>query len=309
MSSAGGPPPLPKLPVWEVVGLAYSDYFGNFIEVLRTSSLWLVLEAALFGVMSWQQWSLIGTAILNSLQHAPFPPDFTATIFRTMALAIGVANLVLILASVSIAVAWHRRVILGERPPWWGFNIATKSFWRYIGIGLAIWLLAMLPILFAFILLAVILSISGKSVPVGIAAIVALVILAAYVTTIAIMLRLSLLLPARATGDLDLTFKRSWNRTRGNGWRIFWGVLICVGAPMIVVEMVLLPIGMPRPDTVLVSGPQALQAFFTDGSFAVRMTVVSIFLVGFYLLTLPIGIGFLSLAYRHFFREAISPMP
>jgi hypothetical protein len=85
MSSLGGPPPLPKLPIWDVVGLAYSDYFRNFADVLRVSWLWLLLGAALVGVVSWQQWLLMGEVILNSYHHAQFPPDFAATSFRTMA--------------------------------------------------------------------------------------------------------------------------------------------------------------------------------------------------------------------------------
>ena len=38
-----------------------------------------------------------------------------------------------------------------------------------------------------------------------------------------------------------------------------------------------------------------------------RMTAISNVVTAYYLLTLPIGIGFLSHAYRHFFHEAIAP--
>jgi hypothetical protein len=38
-----------------------------------------------------------------------------------------------------------------------------------------------------------------------------------------------------------------------------------------------------------------------------RMTVMSTMVTAYYLLTLPIGIGFLSHAYRHFFHEAVTP--
>ena len=151
MSSLGGPPLLPKLPIWDVVGLAYSDYFRNFADVLRVSWLWLLLGAALVGVVSWQQWLLMGEVIFYSFHHAQFPPDFAATSLRTMALTIGVADVVLIVAFVSIAVGWHRRIILDERPSFFSFNIATANFWRYVGIGLAICVLAILPILLAFI--------------------------------------------------------------------------------------------------------------------------------------------------------------
>ena len=44
-----------------------------------------------------------------------------------------------------------------------------------------------------------------------------------YVVAIAVLLRLSPLLPARAS-YLDRTFKDTWRQTRGNAWRLFWGV-------------------------------------------------------------------------------------
>jgi hypothetical protein len=39
--------------------------------------------------------------------------------------------------------------------------------------------------------------------------------------------RLSIALPAIATGDNTMTLARSWNLTRGNTWRIFWGIAFC----------------------------------------------------------------------------------
>ena len=155
----------------------------------------------------------------------------------------------------------------------------------------------------------VILSTAGKGDHPGVAAIAIPLFLAAYVAAIAIALRLSMLLPARAAGDIELSFARSWRRARGNCWRIFWGVLICTGAPLIVAEMVLLPMGTPNPATLVAAGPDAVPAFFASRDFAVHMTAISALLTAFYLLTLPIGIGFLSLAYRYFFGDAILPAP
>ena len=41
--------------------------------------------------------------------------------------------------------------------------------------------------------------------------------------------------------------------------------------------------------------------------FAARMTAVSTVFAVYYLLILPIGIGFLSHAYRHFFQAPLEP--
>src|ERR1700744_2531872 len=133
MTSIGGPPPLPKLPVWDVVGQAYSDYFGNFTDVLRATWLWLVLGAAFYSLIYRSLLARLVATGFSSFPPAPFPPDLFATATRTMAPAMIVSTVILLLAPVSIAVAWHRRIILNERPPFCGVNIATGDFWRYIG--------------------------------------------------------------------------------------------------------------------------------------------------------------------------------
>jgi hypothetical protein len=70
-----------------------------------------------------------------------------------------------------------------------------------------------------------------------------------------------------------------------------WGIVACTLPPALLLQIVLLfLIGFPRPET------------FTDPSFAGRFAAMGAIMVVYYLLILPIGIGFLSHAYRHFFR-------
>ena len=302
MSSAEVPPSLPKLPIWDVVGAAYSDYLQNFADVLRASWLWLAITVVFSGIMSWQQWPMLGAAIANSVAHKPVQLDFV-----TMSVDMVCVNLILLLATISIAVAWHRRIILGERPPFAGLNIASGSFWRYAGIGLAICGLALLPILLLHVPGILILTHAGKGSRGPVAIILFPLTAIVYVLAVAIMLRLSMLLPARATGDLDLRLAQSWHRTRGNCWRIFWGGAICMLAPMMVAQIAVTAFGFPDPKTFPAAGPSAIPAYVTSEEFVMRMTVMSTIVTAYYLLTLPIGIGFLSHAYRHFFHEAIAP--
>ncbi|HEY2136084.1 MAG TPA: hypothetical protein VGH49_09360, partial [Xanthobacteraceae bacterium] len=106
-------------------------------------------------------------------------------------------------------------------------------------------------------------------------------------------LRLSLLLPARAIGNLGLTFKETWIATRGNTWRIFWGIVASTLPPVLIAQIaVVTSVGLPRIE------------MFANEAFIGRMTVISTNLMVFYLLVLPIGIGFLSFSYRHFFERA-----
>jgi hypothetical protein len=196
-------------------------------------------------------------------------------------------------AGVSIAVAWHRRLLLGELPGPSGSNVVTRSLWRYVGVGIVICLIVGLPTL--AILVAMFRwwvppatgGIAGQPSPATVP-----VILLLYLAATAVMLRLSLLLPARAVADLNLTLKETWNRSRGNTWRIFWGLAACMLPPILVAEMALLVLfGFPNP-----MAP-------AGGTMAGQWVVSSMMFVSYSLLILPISIGFLSHAYRHFFRQ------
>jgi hypothetical protein len=115
------------------------------------------------------------------------------------------------------------------------------------------------------------------------------VIFLLFVAAIGVFLRLSLLLPARAVGDVNLTFKETWKRTRGNTWRLFWGTVACAWLPILVAQIVLFGFLSPGMSTV--------------EAFAIRMAVIGPVLTVYHLLILPISIGFLSYSYLHFFER------
>lgn len=290
-------PPYPKLPLWRTISLSYSTYFQYFIDALRASWLWLIVVAAITGILSWSQWSWMSTVMAATKpgspppfpEHTPHPPGITALV--------GLEDIVLTLAGVSIAVAWHRLLILGEHPGFSGSNVATKSLWRYIGIGLAIALIVVLPII-AIIFPTFYFVVSAQhpmpGPPRAALTLLILVLFVIYLVATAVMLRLTLLLPARAAGNVSLTFRQTWNRTRGNTWRLFWGILATT-LPPLVLPIFLMRIGAPN---VAVNG---------GSDFVRQMTATSMFWVIYYLLMLPIGIGFLSHAYRHFFRTESGP--
>lgn len=283
---------IPKLPLWDTICYAYSAYFYYFLNVLRMSWLWLVVVVPLTALSNWLQWSWMAALLANAKTgqggQGGMSPQVLAMASRPIGtMVVGfAAGLTLALAAVSIAVAWHRLLILGEEPGPSGSNIATGNVWRYVGIGIAICVISFLPAL----LIAVPILILSASVGSGFALLIPVVIVL-YLTGAAAMLRLSLLLPARAVGDLGLGFGDAWRRTRGNTWRLFWGILACTLPPMLAAQVVsLLLVGFPGPGM-----------FGT--AMAARMTVFSLVFTVYYLLIVPITIGFLSLSYRHFFRR------
>jgi hypothetical protein len=110
----------------------------------------------------------------------------------------------------------------------------------------------------------------------------------AYVVGIALMLRLCLLLPARAAGDLNLTFKEAWRRTSGNAWRIFWGILACAVAPFLVTDLAFLAV------IVVPLG---------NGLYLAQWAAASAIAICCWLLAWPIWVGFLS----HTYRQLVNP--
>ena len=243
MSGAASPPPppYPKLPLGRAIGLSYSTYFHHFIDALRTSWLWLVVVGALTGFASWQQFSWMATVLAGARQGLP-PKTFTQPAEPIEAVLLtGLSQVLVLLAGVSIAVAWHRLIILEEHPGFSASNVTSRNLWRYIGVGLAIILLMALPIV--LIVAPMIYFIpkpgGGTPPPAWFFALIP-VFMALYFVTMAMMLRLSLLLPARAIGDLDLTFKQTWHRSRGNTWRMFWGIFACTMPLLLLAQIVYL---------------------------------------------------------------------
>jgi hypothetical protein len=300
-------PALPKLPLGESISLSYAWFFRKFADVLRISWLWLVLSAILIGAGSWLQWTAMAHAFANAAKGTIRPAQLQMPSPLSVVLLLGLAYLVMMFGTTSIAVAWHRRTILGEQPGLSGGNIVTKPLWRYIGVGIAIALITFLPIAVILVPTALILGpathgTSGNQ-PSGIAiALIVLIVFALYITALAIMLRLSVLLPARATGDLTLTFRQAWRRTRGNTWRMFWGLIACSVPPAIAMQIIFVVV------MAAIGISKVLPTVPTDGAVtipALGLAIMNMTFFVLYLLIVPLYIGFLSHSYRHFFQGSI----
>lgn len=296
MNLTEAPPhlPYPKLPFRDAVGLAYSTYFSHFIDALRASWLWLIVVGVFTGFANWRLWSWRGAFVA---EVKPIPP-FRMQQPTEMAVLLNLDNILMLFAGVSIAVAWHRLMILNEQPNVSGSNVVTKNLWRYVVAAIALFLIMLLPVIAVMLpIFYLLLPVpSGQNpTPAGLLPSY-LLVLVVYAVGMAVALRLTLLLPAQAVGDTGLTIRQTWNRTSGNIWRLFWGIIACTVPPLLLMEIVsLIMIGTPNP------------ARFADEDFATQMTVTSIIFVICYLLILPIGIGFLSHAYLHFFPSDTEP--
>lgn len=274
----------PKLPLWRTIRLSYSDYFQQFRDVLRISVFWLAITAMFDAAMGWMQASWMAHVLANPRARLDLTPPVEMTVLGN------IDSVAVALACVSIAVAWHRLLLLDEQPGRSGGNLVTSAPWLYVGAAIIICLLAAVP--FLVLLLAIWAfgwtPASSEAIepqtPFLIAAAVA-----AYAAGVAILLRLCLLLPACATGDLTLTIKGAWRRSRGNGWRLFWGIAACIAPSVVIVGLVFL-IVMSIP-----VAPGLSQAQWA-ASGAIGLCC--------WLITWPIWIGFLSHAFRYLVRPA-----
>jgi len=296
MSLATGPQSAanPKLPLGATISLSYSSYFRNFADVLRASWLWLVLAAPLSGIVGWLQGSWYAEAVASMKQG--FPSQIPSKPLQMTVLG-SLDNLLLVIAGISIAVAWHRRIILGERPGFSGSNVIAESFWRYVWVGILTGLIVGIP---ALSIVVTTLYFGFRSTTGGASAqafwwFTTLMMPALFVICLAaaaVFLRLSLLFPARAAGDVELSLKQTWHRTSGNAWRMIWGVVVCAVLPLLAAQIIVLLLVIRSP------------VMLADHAFAVQSAAIGAISMIYHLLILPIGIGFLSHAYRHFFRPA-----
>lgn len=121
------------------------------------------------------------------------------------------ANLVVTLGVAAIAVLWHRHILLGEALTIRMAPVNARVA-RYFALTLLVALaMASLPLI-------ALTALSGTP---ALALVPALVLACLYVA-----LRVQLVFPATAIGDLAMTPGRSWALTRGNGWRLLGGFVL-----------------------------------------------------------------------------------
>ena len=292
--------PPAKLPVWATVKLAYAAFFGNFGTLLKLALPWLLLVGGLTYLsmsmmVPWQ------TAALEAMKAEQRPPSQP----WQMLAASWSQVLITLIAGAIIAVAWHRLLLLGERPALM-LNPVRPAVWRYVGALCAMMLLMAIPLLL-FILPAMLFfrpdfldpSTLGEAHPIAPSPGFIVLMVAGYITTFIVAFyvssRLMLALPARAVGDNNLNFRTILNRTKGNTWRVIGGLVACSFPAMLLVQVSILSfLEFPKPG-IPHGIPNDAQHVF--GNLAIMFSVLTAYM----LLVSMIYIGFLSYAYRHFF--------
>jgi hypothetical protein len=243
----------PRLEVWRTVAESYALTFGNLGYLLRISWAWVVLmiplSLACYASIFWLEWR-------NSL----FPDVLSALLFQPFL--------------ASIAVAWHRRLLVNEV---WSGRVYLRLdglVASYFGLAVAI------LILFPGPMIAV--SPGLEAGWHGLLTVALAIGAGLFLST-----KIWLALPARALGNSEITVRQAWRGSRRNVWRLIAGSILC-GLPSLVLVVLTAMFG---PDSTEASQPLTYAAWQT------LLEIGITFLAG-----MPI-VSFLSLAYRRLIQD------
>ncbi len=203
------------------------------------------------------------SALLCLATRMAGPPNVAQQFFFSLPPSIFLA-----LCVASIAVAWHRFILRREPVPTRPYLRLDKLVFTYFGMALALRLSLVVP--FAATTLV---SDSPRF--------TGLVFFVLLIVTLIACIRLTPVLPAVAIEKREVTLRHVWHRTYGNWWRLFLGTLLCT-----------LPAGL----LYFILRPACHDKLFD-------IAVYTLGELAGILITIPLTLTFLSLAYRHFFER------
>lgn len=264
-----------KLPLWRTIGEAYSVWFKHLPELIRIAWLWILIMAPIVGLFMWWQ----APAMLELMQNARagrLDPNPGVTVLMQ-----AINSIILLPILSSIAVAWHRLLLRNEQVS--GPYLRLDSV--VIGYALLFFLIALLfsvPQYLGQIYVAM-------TQPPGAFEISPAALAVQFICSILALLalffgcRLFMVLPAKALGR-DISFGTAWAATRKNSWRLFWGYMLSL-----------------FPLAAIAGGV----GYWLSVAQASRVTAATVWTIITLLWSLfgMVGVGFLSLAYRHFFER------
>ena len=266
-----------KIPVVATVLDAFQDVWTHRGAALRITAAWGGL-LAIAGLVSFAM--IVGAQ--STLDMSPW----------VNLVAVRLPWLLYFLLLLSVAVGWHRRVLLNEEPSRVYLRF-DRTVWRYIGaslwMGLAIGLVSAVFLVPAFLLIGPILGTDPSQWTASGIALAAVIGVVAYIPALVCALRMAIALPARAVGD-RMKLREALALTKGNTWRILAASLL-ISVPLIVVQAVmnlLLGFQLRMPGGEL--------NWWSITSFLALMALALAALIA---LTL-VSVGYLSLVYRFF---------
>ncbi|MGJ8603676.1 MAG: hypothetical protein ACSHXH_06070 [Marivita sp.] len=199
---------------WQIFRHSFNLVMANLDQAFRLS-LVLYLIQSIYTV-----YSFLNPSETMDFEGTQIPVMSPETIFPTIVL-----GLLAVIASLWIAVAWHRFALTGEATSGWVPRFHGSEIIGYLGRSVLIGLLVVLGV--------VVVSIPVGIISLGLPALAGimpfiLIGMAAY-----LFFRLGIMLPAAALGE-KLTLGDAWDATRGQSATILTLALIVVGASIVI---------------------------------------------------------------------------
>lgn len=216
--------------MWRTIGAAYGFVFGRPSAFLPAAWPWFALLIAIFVASSFNG--------PRSSPAVPLSPSQQVFIALALTLGVYVGGLAFF---VSVSVAIHRAIILNEiswRAP---LQFARRQ-WRFFGVGILITLAMIVPLLvlqwiLSFFLFAMLKDAHFMS-PEFMRGVIVFgaVEWALGLVVWGIGSNMMIALPSVAVDEPPLPISRALERSRGNGWRLYFGSLLCY-APFVALEL------------------------------------------------------------------------
>ena len=207
-----------QLPVLATLNHAFQSVWLNRMVALRMSWIWYIILALM----------LAFSTRLSSASEAPNPEAPSAKFFLIDAVTL----LLVLFVNSSLAVHWHRYILLDEVPGMFDTFRLDGKVWRYFGNSLIIMLALIVPsiaIAVPFVLIAAVFApqLAALGSAIGVIIVVSIG-----------FLRLGLKLPAVALGIVDFRFTDAWRASAGNSTRIAGIFMITLSIALIAAAII-----------------------------------------------------------------------
>jgi hypothetical protein len=199
---------------WQIFKHSFNLVMANLEQAFRLSLVLYLIQSA------YTLYSFFNPPQMMEFEGTQVPVMSPETIFPTIVLGI-----LAVIASLWIAVAWHRFALTGESTSGWVPQFHGSAVMGYLGRSILIGVLVVLGVM----VLSIPIGIISIGLP-PLAGIMSLLLigLAAY-----LFFRLGIMLPAAALGE-KLTLGDTWDVTKGRSSTILVLALIVVGASIII---------------------------------------------------------------------------
>jgi hypothetical protein len=199
---------------WQVFRHSFNLVMANLDQALRLSLVLYLAQSA------YTIYGFFNPPAMMDVEGTQIPMMTPENVLPTLVL-----GLLAVIASLWIAVAWHRYALTGEQPSGWVPQFHGAAILGYLGRSILIGILVVLGVVVVSIPVGIIsIGMPGLAGPMSLV----LIGLAGY-----LFFRLGIMLPAAALGE-KLPLGEAWEATKGESGTIVTLALIVVGASVII---------------------------------------------------------------------------